>query len=274
MPSTQPPDSNAWGNGIDEFGRVWHDGMYHNGMLKSAADIDRFTPPTESAADYFDAAQIATTRQRYSDHCLIFGAHIGPFMGAYMSMGIDHFFYQVIDDPIFVRTLMEVRTDWAIAIFREAIRHGAEVVVVGDDAAYGSGSMIAPALWRKLVLPGHRRLVEALDVPVIWHSDGDVAALLPMAVEAGFVGFHGLEPAAAMDLAAVKQAYGDSLTLIGNVDAQVLCDHDLAAVRREVDRSLVQGGETGYMFASCNSIFDGMNPDAVREMYRYVDAQS
>ncbi|MBE3099741.1 MAG: hypothetical protein IMZ44_21710, partial [Planctomycetes bacterium] len=155
--------------------------------------------------------------------------------------------------------------------FQEAVSLGAEVLVIGDDAGHKEGPMISPGMWREFILPCHRRIVDAVKIPVIWHSDGNVQALLPMAAEAGFAGFHGLEPAAGMDLAAIKAEFGQDLVLIGNVDVQVLCGADLAAVRREVDRCLAQGAAGGgYMFATCNSIFAGMNAAAVAEMYRYA----
>ncbi len=130
--------------------------------------------------------------------------------------------------------------------------------------------MVSPSMWRQFILPCHRRITEALHVPVIWHTDGDVEPLLPMAIEAGFVGLHGLDPVAGMDLARVKREYGRDLVLIGNVDVRTLFGTDLAAVRSEVDRCVAQGMTGGgYMIATCNSIFDGMNPAAVAELFRY-----
>ncbi len=132
--------------------------------------------------------------------------------------------------------------------------------------------MISPRLYRTMILPWHQRIVNALDAPVIWHSDGNIRSLLPMAIEAGFVGVHGLEPAAGMDLAEIKREFGQDLALIGNVDVGVLVNHDRDAVRRDIDRCLEQGSPGGgYLLASCNSIFAGMNPDAVLEMFRYAN---
>jgi uroporphyrinogen-III decarboxylase len=270
MPSGRLPGSNAWRTGVDEWGRVWHDGMYTDGRVDSAADLARYSVPPEKAALLFDAAAIRATRTRYPDHCLIFGTHIGPFTAAYMAMGFSRFFMRLADDVRFIHRLLADRTAWCIAVYQQAIAHGAEVVVLGDDAAHSGGPMIAPALWRDLILSYHRQIVDALPVPVIWHSDGNVVPLLPMAIEAGFVGFHGLEPGAGVDLASVKREFGADLTLIGNVDVAVLCGDDLAAVRADVDRCLRDGGPTGYMLASCNSIFEGMNPAAVAEMFRYA----
>jgi uroporphyrinogen decarboxylase len=92
-----------------------------------------------------------------------------------------------------------------------------------------------------------------------------------MAIEAGFAGVHGLEPAAGIDLAEVKREYGHDLALVGNLDITVLAGNDPDAVRREVDRCMAQGtAGGGYMFASCNSIFEGLNGRMVHEMFRYA----
>jgi uroporphyrinogen decarboxylase len=270
LPSTTPPDSNAWETGVDEWGRVWRDGMYMDGVVDTLADLTRYSIEPDYADHHFDAADCQRVRAQYPDHALIFGTHIGPFMAGYMGMGFARFFMRLLDDRAFVHRLLDDRTQWCIAVLRRAVTLGAEVIVLGDDAAHTQGPMIDPALWRELVLPCHRQIVDALDVPVIWHSDGNVVPLLPMAIEAGFAGFHGLEPNAGVDLAAVKREFGHDLTLIGNVDVGLLCGDDLRAVRADVDRCLAQGGAEGYMIASCNSIFEGMNLAAVAELFRYL----
>ena len=270
IPTLHPPQSNAWRNGVDEWGRVWQDGMYVDGVVDGEADLERYSPPPAYVEQFYDDQRIRAIRARYPQHCLIFGSHIGPFTAGYMALGFERFFIRLVDDPTFVHRLLHNRTAWCIAMCEKAIRLGAQVLVLGDDAGHHDGPMISPRMWREFVLPYHRRIVEALNVPVIWHSDGNVASLLPMAVEAEFAGFHGLEPAAGMDLTEIKRAFGRDLVLIGNVDVNVLCGSDLEAVRQEVDRCMAQGSPGGgFMIASCNSIFEGMNPAAVAEMFRY-----
>lgn len=268
MPSQSPPESNAWKDGVDEWGRVWKNGFYLDGALETRTDLKRFNPPASYAKRLFDPGKIEMIRSRFPEHCLFFGTHIGPFMNAYMAMGLERFCLRLGDDAAFVHELLEARTEWCLAVFRRAVELGAEVIVMGDDAAHHGGPMISTRMWREFVLPCHRRIVKSLTVPVIWHSDGNITKLLPMAVEAGFSGVHGLEPWS-MALSAVRADYGDKLTLVGNADVRLLCGTDLAAVRAEVRRCLEQGGTQGYIFSSCNSIFPGMNPDSVREFFRY-----
>jgi len=269
LPSVNPPESNAWRTGVDEFGRVWQDGFYLGGRVDTADDLTRYTPLLSYIECLFDADHIAQVRVQYPDHCLIYGTHIGPFTAAYMAMGFGRFFTRLLDDASFVHRLLENRTEWCIAQYQKARSLGAEVLVLGDDVAFKDGPMISPRMCREFILPYHRQVVEALDAPVIWHSDGDVRPLLPMAIEAGFVGIHGLEPAARIDLAEIKREYGRDLVLVGNLDITVLAGDDLEAVRREVRRCMEQGTPGGgYLFSSCNSIFNGLNPNAVQEMFR------
>jgi uroporphyrinogen decarboxylase len=270
MPTINPPESNAWQDGVDEWGRVWKDGFYVDGVVDTLEDLEKYTPSLNHVEQFFDQDQIQEVRKTYPDHCLFFGTHIGPFTAGYMAMGLEDFFPRLVKDSVFIHQLLAVRTEWCIAMFQKAADLGAEVLVLGDDSGHGGGPMISPKMWRELIFPYHRKIVDALNVPVIWHSDGNVESLLSMAIEAGFVGFHGLDPMAGMDLGKIKQKFGQELVLIGNVDIRVLFSSDLEPVRKEVDRCIHQGATGGgYMLASCNSINEGMNPAAVAEMFRY-----
>ncbi len=271
MPTQRPHESKSWMTGVDEWGRVWKDGMYADGVLDSEEDLLCYSHPVSYVEEHFDDRLIREVQARYPDHCLIFGTHeIGPLTAAYMAMGFDRFFLRLIDDPAFVHKLLADRTQWSMAVCQKAVALGAEVIVVGDDAAYRDGPMISPGMWREFVLPYHRQIVESVDVPVLWHSDGNTEQLLPFAIEAGFAGVHGLEPAAGMKLDRVKAQFGSDLVLVGNVDIRLLFGSDLDAVRAEVDRCVAQGASGGgFMLATCNSIFAGLDPVAVAEMFRY-----
>ena len=100
---------------------------------------------------------------------------------------------------MFVRELLKARTEWCIAMCQKAASLGVDLIVIGDDAGHRGGPMIPSKMWRELLLPYHRSIVEELAIPVTWHTDG--------AIEAGFWGVHGLEPAAGIGLGKVKRAF-------------------------------------------------------------------
>lgn len=269
LPSRKPEGSNAWGDGVDEFGRIWKKGMYTNGVVKNYHDLKRYTPSMEYALDFFDEKEAAKASSLFPDHFMFFGTHIGPFMSAYLAMGMQDMFRLLRRDLALVKVVLEKRTERCLAVFKRAVELGAELIVMGDDSAYNGGPLISPDLWRSLVLPCHKRLVKELPVPVVWHSDGKMDKLLPFAVEAGFTGIHGLEPLAGNKLSEIKKLYGDKLILIGNVDVNLLCESNLESVQADIKRCIREGGKRGFLLSTSNSIFTGMNPEAVREYFKY-----
>ena len=136
LPSQTPARSNAWKSGVDEWGRVWKDGLYVTGEVASSADLVRYNPPLDFADAFFDEERARTIRARFPEHCLFFGTHIGPFMASYMAMGLARFCERTLTDPPFIHALLAARTDWCLAVFTRAAALGAEVIVIGDDAAH------------------------------------------------------------------------------------------------------------------------------------------
>jgi uroporphyrinogen decarboxylase len=76
-------------------------------------------------------------------------------------------------------------------------------------------------------------------------------------------GFQAIEPRAGMDIAAIKQKYGDRLVLVGNVDCStVLVDGPVEAVRAQTEqviRAAAPGG--GFLLSSSNSVHPGVKPE-------------
>ena len=60
-------------------------------------DLARYSPALSFVDQRFDPARAGAVRKAYPDHCLIFGTHIGPFTAAYMAMGLERFFLELID---------------------------------------------------------------------------------------------------------------------------------------------------------------------------------
>jgi uroporphyrinogen decarboxylase len=101
----------------------------------------------------------------------------------------------------------------------------ADAVLVADDLAGATGPLVSPDFALDALLPCYRAVArEAAEhhVPAIFHSDGDVRALLPALARAGFSAVHlaGLatEPFAA-SYAAARSA---GLVVLGGVEAAAL----------------------------------------------------
>lgn len=270
---SHPKSTRAYGDGVDEWGRIFKRGHYCTGLIKSEEDLEKYTAPTSHAKDWFPPDKIRCVKQKYAeDFALFFAWHDCSLGLAYLSMGIENFFLSLYEQPELVNAVIERSTEWTIALVDQANQVGVDFIVLGDDAAENSRPLISPKLFRKLILPQYKKIVNTSDVPIIWHSDGHVTPLLPMIIEAGFTGVHSLETKANIDLANIKSQYGDKLVLAGNLDTtEILRQSDLNLVRKDVERCIKQGAPGGgYLFSSSNSLFEGHDVKAIREAYHFA----
>jgi len=145
------------------------------------------------------------------------------------------------------------------AVIRRLAAHPAVGAIwFSSDMAFGTSLMISPSALRKYVFP-HMKVVadiaHAYDLPLIFHSDGNLTEVIPDLIAAGINALHPIEPAA-MDILAIRKKYGTNLCLIGNVDlGEVLIRGTPADVRREAQRLVAAfAGQGGFVLGSSNSI--------------------
>jgi uroporphyrinogen decarboxylase len=108
----------------------------------------------------------------------------------------------------------------------------------------------------------------ARHVPFIFHSDGNISAVLEDLIDCGIQAIHPLEQKA-MDISEVKRLYGNKLGVIGNIDLSYTLTRGTPkqvedAVKAKIHQ-LAPGG--GYCLGSENSIPDYVpfeNYDAMR----------
>ena len=102
----------------------------------------------------------------------------------------------------------------------------------------------------------------------IKHTDGNVMPILDMIVDCGPDAVHSLDPQGGVDLAQVKQLYGDKVCLIGNVNCGLLQTGTPEEVQADVRRSLRDGMPGyGYIFSTSNCAFTGLSLDRYEMMH-------
>ncbi|MFX0015024.1 MAG: uroporphyrinogen decarboxylase family protein [Promethearchaeota archaeon] len=268
-----PENTKAYKSGIDEWGRIFKNGHYQMGMVKTEKDLEKYSAPTSHAQDWFPWEKIKIVKEKYSENYACFFAWHDCSLGlTYLSMGMENFFRSLYDQPELVKAVIERSTEWTIAVVDQANQSEVDFIILGDDAADNSRPLISPKLFGDLILPEYKKIVKASDAPIIWHSDGHITPLLSMIIEAGFMGVHSLEKKANINLANIKRQYGDKLVLAGNLDTtEILSQSDLTLVRKDVERCLNEGAPGGgFLFSSSNSLFEGHDISAILEAYRYA----
>ncbi|MBT7098286.1 hypothetical protein HN937_12970 [Candidatus Poribacteria bacterium] len=163
------------------------------------------------------------------------------------------FLMDIAGDALFAKALADRVADHIIEIGVESLRRG-ELCDTGlwiyDDMAHNLQPFPSPASFESVFLPGYRRMVAAFKdagaAQVILHSDGNIAPLLDMLIDAGIDGINPVEPKAGMHLPTLKERYGNRLSFIGGMcNSQTLpfgSEADIRAQTREIVDIASDGG--------------------------------
>ncbi len=138
-----------------------------------------------------------------------------------------------------------------------------------EDLGFKGRPFMSPEMYREIVQPGHRRTIQfckGQGLPVIVHSCGYVAPLVPGLIEAGMDCLQVIEVKAGMDLLGLYKAYGHRLSFMGGLDVRTLYTNDKREIEYELSRKIpIVKQNFGYTLHSDHSI-----PDQVEyESYKY-----
>ena len=101
----------------------------------------------------------------------------------------------------------------------------------GDDYGAQQNLLFSPDTWRELFKPRLARMFAVFheaDLPVILHSDGDIAEILPDLVDIGVTVLSPMQPEV-LDHAWLKRTFGNHLAFYGGVSTQTVLPHGTRA---------------------------------------------
>ena len=172
-------------------------------------------------------------------------------------------------------------TQQSLAMVAEYAARGVEMIGVGGDFAGNRGPLISPAAYREFIVPEVRKVSRRIHEHgafAINASDGNLWSVIEdylLGCEAD--GCIEVELRAGMDLALLKQRFGQRITFLGNLD----CSHVLSFgtpedVEAHVRECLEKGwGRGGHILCSNNAITSSVPVEnflAITSAYRrYFD---
>jgi len=173
------------------------------------------------------------------------------------------FSYRLADEPDKVKADAAARVHDALARAERLRAHGGlDGLALCSDYCFNEGPFLSPAQFGEFVTPYLAELIRGyrdLGFYTIKHTDGNIMPILDQLVQAGPHALHSLDPQGGVDLAVVKQRYGDRVCLIGNVNCGLLdtgTEDQIAASVRYALRHGMPGG--GYIFSTSNCVYTGM----------------
>ena len=202
-----------------------------------------------------------------TDYALVGSAVIGGgiFEQPARVMGLQNFMMALVSEPAFADRLMEEITDLYIQScdnYLDCVGPYIQVFTYWDDVAGQNGWLIRPELYRKMIKPKQKRLVEAIKrktgAKLFYHSCGATSGLIPDLIEIGFDILNPVQVSArGMDTKALKAQFGRDIVFWGGgVDTQRVLPFGrpqdvVDEVKRRID-DLAPGG--GFVFAAVHNI--------------------
>ncbi len=175
------------------------------------------------------------------------------------------------DQPELVDDILTTLRDTALAVLqRVSDRVRIDQLSVHEDMAGRSGPLLGPTQMQRFVRPYFRRVWDMLrsrgTVIFDMDTDGNVNAILDDLLDSGINHLHPMEPAAGMDIVAVRKQYGQRLTFLGGIDKFAIArgrDAIDAELAYKLQSPLRDGG--GVAFGLDHRIPNG----TPIELYRY-----
>ncbi len=133
---------------------------------------------------------------------------------------------------------------------------------VFDDLGSKDGPFFSPELYRRVVMPAHKRICSIFqkrNLPILMHSDGCLNKFIPLFLECGFDAIHPIQAKAGMVLSSLKDEYGDRIVLFGGMDTDILASGDPKSIKLEGALKIGQAAPGGGYIAAC----DGPIPPSV-----------
>ncbi len=170
--------------------------------------------------------EAAARRMRAEDR-VVCAAIPGGFDEPRQLLGEEGLCMAYCEQPELVHDIVRTIGDTAAAVLdRVSATVPIDMLCVHEDMAGRTGPLAGPEQVREFIAPYYRRVWDMLADRGArlfdQDSDGDMNAVIDAFLEAGVNCMHPMEPAANMDIVAVREKYGQRLAMYGGIDKHVL----------------------------------------------------
>jgi uroporphyrinogen decarboxylase len=277
-----------WHDLKDEFGVVWsmpddqqlYMDISHHPLAHATIDeIKAYPFPIGNDPSRFAGLREETLRLRKeTPYAICTGIGGVVYEYCWYMRGLEQWFMDLLENPELCTAMLD-RTlafwmDYYSGFMKE-IGDLVDVVMIGDDLAGQYGPLFRPEIYRSLVKPRQKTLVQhikSLTNAKIWyHTCGGCKVYIPELLDNGIDILNPVQTSATgMDPADLKKEFGDRLVFWGGgIDAQhILPFATPDKVKEEVRWNLAifkPGG--GYVFNNVHNIQIGVPPENIVALY-------
>ena len=273
-----------WYDLKDEFGVVWsmpyENGLYmdisHHPLANATiADIAKYPFPDGKDKSRFTGVREEALRMRKeTPYALSTGIGGVVYEICWYMRGLEQWFMDMLENPAFCEALLDKTLQYWMDYytgFMAEIGDIVDIVMIGDDLAGQNGPLFNPEIYRKMVKPRQKKLVQhikSLTPAKIWyHTCGSCVEYIPDLLDNGIDILNPVQISAEnMNAQELKNSYGKKLVFWGGgIDAQRILPFETPeTIKKEVKKNLdifKPGG--GYIFNNVHNIQAGVPPENI-----------
>jgi uroporphyrinogen decarboxylase len=278
----------TWHDLTDEFGITWSmpddqmlymDISHHplaNATIKDVMDYP--FPKGDDVSRFAGLRDRALALRKETPYAVVSGISGVVYEICWYLRGLEQWLCDLVTDVPFCEALID-RTlnfwmDW-FRCFLDEVGDVVDVIMVGDDLAGQTGPIFNPKIYKSLVKPRHKALVQYIrsrtKAKIWYHTCGSCLSYIPVLMDNGVDILNPVQiSATGMDPAMLKERFGSKLVFWGGgIDAQhVLPTATPDIIKREVQQLLKiwkPGG--GYVFNNVHNIQSGVPAENIVAFY-------
>lgn len=251
-------------------------GGYYYGMslshpmaeFTSLGEIEAYKFPNP---DDFDVTITEEQQQWAKNHCLIGGTWAPFFHDSVELVGMEKFFMDMYDNPVFAQAVIEKCFEFYYEVDRRTFLENKDVVdmyFIGNDFGSQRQLLMPPGLWRKFYKPYLAKLInqaKSHGCVTAVHSCGSIRSIIPDFIEMGVDAINPIQVNSGnMDPGELINEYGSDVVFFGGIDENnILMKCSPEQVRDETRRIIDILGSCGrYIVAPSH---DYLIPDVPAE---------
>ena len=215
-----------------------------------------------------DVLQVKEAVEEAGEEIAVFGSVRGTFGFLFIALGLENMTYAMYDEPELLMEIIEAADAFWTKLGLKLIEAGCTALYVANDMGMNCRTLIAPAQLREFFFPSLRKQIatwKAAGGKVLFHSCGNVDAVLEDLADMGIDALNNIQVHSGMNLASVKERIGEKAAIVGNVDATgIMCGSDQTliddAIRQVVETA---GYDGGLIIATDHSFHEGIPQENV-----------
>ena len=286
--ATRERDGRLWHDRTDEFGVTWSmpddepyfmDISRHPLAAATMADVRDYPFPKGDDPGRFAGLRDRALALRHdTPYAVVSGISGVVYEICWYLRGLEQWLMDMLAQPEFCEALLDQTLkfwlDW-FRVFLDEVGDLVDVIMLGDDLAGQCGPLFHPDLYRRIVKPRHKRLVQYIrsrtKAKLWYHTCGACLEFIPDLLDNGI---HILNPvqisAAHMEPAKLKARFGKDLVFWGGaIDTQhVLPSVSPETVREQVRRHLeIWKAGGGYVFNNVHNLQADVPPENIVALF-------